>query len=269
MTAYKDVAAEVACLLSGTPSLDLFAVERLVLYRQRGRGGPKRARFRRELRDRRVRAWQTCFDDGRKRFGGEIVVALGPRIGDLVRRVYGNLTYRLTQVLMDHGVFGSYLARIDREETTECWFCGAPEDDVEHTVAEFPSWDEHRHWLVGVIGPDLSIHNLVDALLRGPREWSAISRFSEVVLRAKEDREQEREKSGVRRRMLRASRVKIRIIREKEISLMRKERKKRKRRRMKEWFQTFVIGRGRGNVIVVGEEEENEDENADDNGVFD
>ena len=48
-TAYRDVAAEVVCLLSGTPPLDLLAIERLVLYRERGRGGPRRARFRGEL----------------------------------------------------------------------------------------------------------------------------------------------------------------------------------------------------------------------------
>ena len=49
------LAAEVACLLSGTPPLDLFAAERLVLYRERGRGGRRGARFRGELRVRTVR----------------------------------------------------------------------------------------------------------------------------------------------------------------------------------------------------------------------
>ena len=105
-------------------------------------------------------------------------------------------------------MFGSYLARIGREKTTECWFSGAPEDDVERTVGECPTWGEHRQRLVGVIGSDLSIRGLVDALLRGPREWSEISRFSKAVLRVKEDHEREREKSGVRGRMLRTKRRK-------------------------------------------------------------
>ena len=188
----------------------------------------------RSLRDGEIRP---LFDDGRKRYGGEIVVALGPRVGDWVGQGHGNLTYRLAQILTDHGVFG-------REETTECCFCCAPEDDVEHTVAECPSWNEHRQRLVGVIGPDRSIHGLVDALLRGPRKWSAISRFSRVILRAKEDHKCEGEKSGICRRMFRASRVRLR---EGKIPLMRK---KRKRRRMKELFRTIVISRGRGNVVV-------------------
>ena len=33
-TAYRDVATEVACPVSGTPLLDLLAMERLVLYRE-------------------------------------------------------------------------------------------------------------------------------------------------------------------------------------------------------------------------------------------
>ena len=150
-TTYRNIAAKVACLLTGTPPLDLPAIERLVLYREGSRGGMRRARLRRELHVRTVNNWQTHFGDGRKRYGGEIV----------------------------------------------CWFCGAPEDDVEHTIAECPMWDEHRQRLRGVIGPDLSIRGLVDALLREPRKWSAISRFSEAVLRTKEDREREHEKEFV------------------------------------------------------------------------
>ena len=187
-------------------------------------------------------------------------------------RGHGNLTYRLAQVLTGHGVFGSYLARIGREATTECWFCGAPEDDVERTIAVFPTWDEHRQRLVGDIGPDLSIRGLVNALLRGPREWSAVSRFSEAVLRAKEDREREYEKSGFRRRMLRTIRIKIRS----------KDRLGFKRKINPADEEGEVEEMAEGEVLDLGhwprekkrrcrnEEEENEDEDADDDdGVFD
>ena len=143
-------------------------------------------------------------------------------------------------------MFGSYLARIGREETEKCWFCGAAEDDVEHTIAECPTWDEHRQRPVGVIGPDLSIRGLVDALLKGPWEWSAISQFSEAVLRAKEDREREHEKFGVRRRMLRASRVRVRGKRKEDLM----SRVRKNRRRKKEQCLTFVIGQGRENFVV-------------------
>ena len=63
-------------------------MERFVFYRERGHGGPRRACFRRRLRDRTVRRWQARFDDR------EIVVALDPRVGDWVGG-HGVLTYRL------------------------------------------------------------------------------------------------------------------------------------------------------------------------------
>ena len=66
--AYRDVAAKVARLLSGTPQLDLLAMERLVFYRERDRGGPRTA-HRRELRTQIVNTWQARFNDGRRRYG--------------------------------------------------------------------------------------------------------------------------------------------------------------------------------------------------------
>ena len=54
-TTYTDVAAEVACLLSGAPRrLDLLGMKTLVLHRERGRGGSRTARHRRELPTRTV-----------------------------------------------------------------------------------------------------------------------------------------------------------------------------------------------------------------------
>ncbi|EEB10244.1 conserved hypothetical protein [Pediculus humanus corporis] len=84
--AYRDVAAKVARLLSGTPQLDLLAMERLVFYRERDRGGPRTAN-----------TWQAPFNDGRRRYGGKIV-------------------------LTGHGVFGSYLARKKGRSLDRC--CG-------------------------------------------------------------------------------------------------------------------------------------------------
>lgn len=62
-------------------------------------------------------------------------VSLSDRVGG---REDGALSFRLTQILTGRGVFGSYLARIGREEATECWFCRALEDDVGHTLSECP-----------------------------------------------------------------------------------------------------------------------------------
>ena len=79
----------MACLLSGTLLLDLLTKERLVLYRKRSRGVPRRARLRSELRVRTVNIWQPRFNEGKKRYGGEIVDALSSRVGDQVGRGHG------------------------------------------------------------------------------------------------------------------------------------------------------------------------------------
>ena len=62
------------------------------------------------------------------------------------------MSFRLTQLLTRHAVFCSYLARIGKEETTECWFCEALEDDVGHTLSERPRWADGRRRLAQVIG---------------------------------------------------------------------------------------------------------------------
>lgn len=50
----------------------------------------------------------------------------------MVRHEHEAFSFRLTQIPRGH-VFGSYLARIGRDETKVCWFHGAPEDDAEHS----------------------------------------------------------------------------------------------------------------------------------------
>ena len=50
---------------------------------------------------------------------GEIVRVLGSRLLDWTGREHGALSFRLTQILTGHGVFDSYLARIDKEQTME------------------------------------------------------------------------------------------------------------------------------------------------------
>ena len=103
------------------------------------------------------------------------------------------LSFRLTQILTGHGVFGSHLARIGKEKTTESWFCNALENDACHTLLECPRWALFR--LLG----DPTIMGLVEGLHCGLREWSEISRFAETVTQRKENREREGEILGIRR----------------------------------------------------------------------
>ena len=108
-------------------------------------------------------------------------------------------SFRLTQILTEHGVFGSYLARIGKEETAECRFFGALENDVNHTLSKGSRGANDWQCCVQVIEQDLTIRGLVKGLLCCPREWFAISRFAETVIRRKENRKREREILEIRR----------------------------------------------------------------------
>ena len=139
--ACRDVAAYAACVLSGTPPLDLLALERQILYRAWGRS--RRDALRKVVR-----------------FGG-----CGSRTAGNYTR--GGICY-----------LNSWGVSIERCPFGSRWFGGVLEDD--HTLWKCPRWADDRQSLVQIIGG--SDHRGT-GLLCGPREWSAISRFAETVIR--------------------------------------------------------------------------------------
>ena len=134
------------------------------------------------------------------RAGHATIVAISPLFEEWLERRHGVLTFRLTQVLTGHGVFGRFLHRIGREETPGCFHCeDRPEDTVEHTVEVCPAWAEHRRVLEAAIGGgDLSRPALVQAMVRSETEWDAVTSFCEAVMLEKEVAERERERTSQR-----------------------------------------------------------------------
>jgi hypothetical protein len=49
------------------------------------------------------------------------------------------LTFRTTQMLSGHGVFGEYLLKIGREVTSTCHHCGEEEGTAQHTLEFCPA----------------------------------------------------------------------------------------------------------------------------------
>nr|XP_033200950.1 uncharacterized protein LOC117163067 [Bombus vancouverensis nearcticus] len=66
------------------------------------------------------------------------------------------LTFRMTQILTGHGVFGEFLKRIGRETTDICHHCGEDSDTAQHTLELCPSWELPRHSLRHVTGGTLT-----------------------------------------------------------------------------------------------------------------
>ncbi|XP_033357328.1 uncharacterized protein LOC117240751 [Bombus vosnesenskii] len=98
----------------------------------------------------------------------------------------------MTQLLTGHGVFGEYLLRIRREVTSTCHHCEEEEDTAQHTLEYCPAWAEQRRVLQREIGERLSPEALVEAMLRGRREFAAVRTFCEQVMLAKERAERNR-----------------------------------------------------------------------------
>ena len=197
--AYRTVGFAAACALASTPPWELEAWVLARVYewtagrRARGeRPAPEeREAIRREARDAIVVHW--TGELATAAFGRRTLDAIGPVLRDWLERSHGFLTFRLVQVLSGHGCFGSYLHRIGREETPSCHDCGAVEDTAQHTLEVCPSWSETRRSLIAVIGPDLSLPGLVNAMLEDERSWVAIASFCEHVMSQKEAAERARE----------------------------------------------------------------------------
>lgn len=86
-----------------------------------------------------------------------------PVIEDWLDRAHGVLTFRLVQVLSEHGSFGKYLCSIGREPTTECHHCGCCQDMAQHTVEECPGWVNKHRDLAAAVGDDLSLPAQINA----------------------------------------------------------------------------------------------------------
>jgi len=108
-------------------------------------------------------------------------------------RSWGGLTFRITQLLTGHGCFGTFLLRIGKSEVATCVFCGLDDDSPDHTIADCPQWFDERCSLMGAIGPDLSLSNIIKEICSNRGSWLAFSKFAEDVMRQKEDAECARE----------------------------------------------------------------------------
>jgi hypothetical protein len=106
------------------------------------------------------------------------------------------LTYRITQVLTGHGLFGEYLLKIQREVTSICHHCQEEEDTAQHTLERCPAWEEPRRILHLTFGDRLAPEAVIEAMTRGQQELAAVRNYCEQVMLAKERAEKNREKRG-------------------------------------------------------------------------
>ncbi|XP_032689015.1 uncharacterized protein LOC116852606 [Odontomachus brunneus] len=102
---------------------------------------------------------------GRGLAGARVREAIVPSLDDWLGRNHGRMVFHLTQIITGHGCFNDYLNRI--------------------------AWISQREELRSVVGEDLSLPALVQAIIRDKKGWDA-AKFASTVMRAKEESERQR-----------------------------------------------------------------------------
>lgn len=179
---YRTASTAALLVIAGTMPIALKIQERTKIYRL---GGDSK-----ELaREQAFESWQRNWDAETK---GRWTHRLIQQVKPWVEREHGGITFRLTQFLSGHGCFRSYLHRIGKSDTEECWYCGEP-DTPEHTVLECDRWSVLRGRMEDSIGGTLSSENIVPVMLEGERQWNAVQSFIEDIMGEKEREERRRE----------------------------------------------------------------------------
>jgi hypothetical protein len=148
----------------------------------------------REVKRRTWERWRSQLLDEDTTRPHRAVRAILPKCEAWRNRGGVSLTYRMTQVLISHGVFGEYLLKIQREVTSICHHYQEEEDTAQHTLERCPAWEEPRRVLRLTIGDRLAPEAVIEAMMRGQQELAAVRYYCKQVTLAKERAEKNREK---------------------------------------------------------------------------
>ncbi|KMQ82631.1 reverse transcriptase [Lasius niger] len=171
IAAYRTVSLDAAILLARMPPLHIIAAKQKRIYagiRELLNEGTWTRKKAKEVHDKEQEAmmnqWERNIVDP-KLWGKRKREAIHPNLLEWATRKHGRMTYRTTQLLTGHGSFGSYLYRIEKRESSACWFCEEEIDNADHTIGVCREWTEERDALKEKIGPDLSLPALIASIL--------------------------------------------------------------------------------------------------------
>jgi len=124
---YRTISYEASNLLAGLPPIALLVMERKLLYNKSRREGRKTTDTE-KLRQRKdtMARWEQMLVITAK---GVWIRTLIPNLTKWVGRSHGEITYRLTQPMSDHGCFKKYQWKIKKSPTPMCAHCHDPDDE--------------------------------------------------------------------------------------------------------------------------------------------
>lgn len=139
-------------------------------------------------------AWQAEWDSSTK---GRWTHVLIPNIGPWIDRRHGETNYHLTQALSGHGCFAADLKRFGKLDTSECWFCGNPVYDAEHSLFGCYAWHTRRRQAEMAMEAELNPDRLIPTMLASKENWDIVSEIIVGILRKKEEEERRRQATEI------------------------------------------------------------------------
>lgn len=177
--AYRTVSDDAAGVVAGALPIDLLAVERRKLWRERSNQSADAGETtRRRLRDEANVEWQRRWTGSLK---GRWTHRLIPELTPWISREAGEPNFYLSQLLTGHGCFRAYLYKKNLDTSPNCPACDV-EEDVDHVFFVCPRFGRERAEAQESLGHPLTPESLVPAMLRGQREWAAASKLAKDVL---------------------------------------------------------------------------------------
>lgn len=188
--AYRTASTEAVLVISGLLPLNILVEERARIYTGTEALSNDEKRREREIS---IVKWQDSWDSSQKgRWTHRLIKELEPWLS----RKHGEVTFRMTQCLTGHGVFGRFLKRIDKVPTEECLYCRAAVDDPEHTLFVCNRWAGERATLLGEVGRgSINADTIVELMLQSLKNWKAVESYMETVIRQKEVDENMRQRT--------------------------------------------------------------------------
>jgi hypothetical protein len=188
---YRTISYETTTVLAASPPIELRALELCRVY-ERLRAPPSTTTLLADglsasnvREEAKLEIWE--------RWRSQVTEEVARRPHRAVRAVLPNwqawrdqgsvpLTFRATQMLNGHGVFGEYLMTIGRE-VASIWHQRREE---EHTLEFCPAWAKPQRVLQLDIAERLAPEAVVKAMLLGPQDFNAVRTYYEEVMQRKE-----------------------------------------------------------------------------------
>lgn len=192
LRAYRTVSLEVLCILAGFPPWDLLVKERSRVFKRiqeetanmdKKEKSEKIKKIKEEEHENKMNDWQREWECSSK---GRWVYQIIPTIGEWIKDGIPQLDYHTVQIMTGHGCFSTYLKKINKEETSRCWFCEEEVDSPEHFLFKCPKWSEDRRQLELILYPEEWCLSNLQKIIKNKKYNAKVREYISKGLREKE-----------------------------------------------------------------------------------